>query len=48
MTIDRSCVCVCVCVCVRAFACVCVVWIMEESDRGEESSYKAHYGQTSQ
>lgn len=27
--------------------CVCV-WIMVESDRGEESSYKAHYGQTSQ
>lgn len=44
MTIDRSCVCVCV---LDGDECV-FVWIMVESDRGEESSYEAHYGQTSQ
>lgn len=36
------------CVCVRRWWMCVFVWIMVESDRGEESSYKAHYGQTSQ
>lgn len=40
MTIDRNRAHVCVCLCVRWF----FVWILVESDRGEESSYKAHYG----
>lgn len=42
MTIDRGCARVCV-----WWMCV-FVWIMAESDRGEESSHKAHYNLTSQ